>query len=283
MRALEWCSKVQSSHGLARGLESRHEIERLRAKLSAGEGVLVYAAGPHRTHLFLFDGLGELALELASRPQLRKLSADQRLWLRRSPRTASPERESRLAEAMRALAAGLLPSEAVDRVRSWRRLTVVGADLVGRPAFAALPFAGATLGEYFELAHLPAVSLLAHRDVAPSEWKWDLNLVGDPKLDDEVAASFQGLGPLPLAPDMRSELTRGVEPRRLLLSTGADANLAGPWRDAVSESALLHFVAHGVQVREDELSRGLGSLPPRRLRMVYSTPAQLRPWEHGAS
>lgn len=252
------------AHGPARGLQhvldaealsslarergaSPVDVERARRALCApGRGLLVYVPGPERGFVFTLDTAGLELHEIEGSPRWNK--AQRELWrlLAQSP-TREPDPQRRrdtYAALVERLSQALLPSALQARLRSWREVTLVGADLLGYVPFECLRCEGGELGQQWALCYASSVLLaseLAERPLAAP--RFGLRLVAAP-LDSNDA---------PGQPARKTIAWDGSRERRLRelwrgdlrVSSGAAATYAALLEDGGSDLAVLEILAHG--------------------------------------
>jgi CHAT domain len=174
--------------------------------------------------------------------------------LTRPPANATKEARAELRRradvAARAVAAELLPAEIVARVRGWKRVAIVGADLLRTPFVDAmiLPGEAEPLGVARVVRHLPSVALglhLAQRTQHPTNPA--LRLFAAPIVDAALAKEFGVTAELPFDIAIEARLLREIPRDRREVSTLRDATETAFFAASDPPYATLCVLAHGIQ------------------------------------
>ena len=214
--------------------------------LSDDSGALVWFPAQDRTHLFLVDREVVQHEELESRDVLLRHVRTFQELLTTPPAggEASRKRAAALERAEEALGLALIPEAVRDRLRRWRRVHLVGLELLREPAVEAVSIDGVELGLSHAVVRTPSLPLsvgLARRPADPLE---RVVLIGPPTLGQQA---------LDLAPRAaRIELERGpIDVLRRALkrlgageASGRSATLE-ELRRRSADAGLLAIVAHG--------------------------------------
>jgi len=222
-------------------------VERARQRLCApGRGLLLYVPGPERGYVFTLDLAGVEVHEVEGSPRWNK---DQReLWRL----LAQPPGRGHHAERRRAsydalierLSRALLPRGVQSKLREWRELTLVGADMLGYVPFECLRSEGRELGLHWALCYAPSVllacDLAEHALVTP---RFGLRLVAAPH---DTQHQERAAAPRTIEWDgTREQRLQELWSASVRVSSGADATYAALLADAGADLAVLEILAHG--------------------------------------
>ncbi len=219
-RALEELMRVQAESTLVRRLGGETgDLDSVRRELLDEErGMLIYLPAPEGSHVFALDREGLAYAEL--------------------------DPESSLTQSE------LLPPEVLERLREWRGVTIVGADLLGHVAFEQLPLGSdGPLGIARAVDYLPSLplGLALRRREKPEAPELDLVVVGAPVTSPAVRDDWPDLAPLDFGAEEARDLTLAYAPSRTLVLSGSDATRARLVEVDLSRTRSLQFLAHAVQ------------------------------------
>ena len=217
--------------------------------LGKDDGVLLYLPGRERTHAFLVDRDSIAHFDdLPANPTVREATRLLIQELRRRRTIASADARDRhrirLDELSADLASLLLPPRIVAEIAEWRGATIVGADLMLHPPFAALPIeSGQPLGARVAVGYLPSLPMgiaLARR------------------LEDEARAPSlallvaqrpsprHGLPEIPFEAETARELEELYGSERTLIASGLTRESIGELD--LTDTAVVHLTMHGTHV-----------------------------------
>jgi len=240
-------------------------LESARSRLtSASTGLLVYLPAPERSHLFVIDPA--LCVHVALAPSFeieRRVDDVSAATEHRPARTRDGSIDGadveRAAAAARKLADLLIPAEIRETVASWSAVRIVGADLLGWPAFECLPLAGdRPLGFDLAVSYLPSIPLgISMTEKAGarrprSAEGLDLCVVAAPLAGAPVAERWPSLAPVRLDEIDGERLLEPFAPDRRRSWTGAEATKLVLADQAVASARVLNILAHGVRVDDRE-------------------------------
>lgn len=261
VRAFDLVLQADALGSLARTLGcTKASLADVRGILLQGDdhGALVFLPGPRLSHLFALDRARLLCLPLPAETSLAA-AARELMPLVTHP-LGDAERET-LRERRAALAAMLLPPEALSAIERWSRVTIVGLHDFGQPPFEALARAGsAPFGETLAIDYAPSLALgiaLARSSaIAPLR----ALLVAAPALGAELRKGHPTLGEISWD-DAAADACGapfGAAQRRLI---GPAATIAALAAEDATSCALWQFVAHGVNDLERERYAALALAP----------------------
>lgn len=219
--------------------------ECLRRLTADGGGVLLYLPGRQETHLFTVDARQRIHTEIGT-PGV--LEARGREWCQRV--LAGEAAEPATVARGRALVDVLLPPAVRSRLREWRHVTVIGAELLGSVPFEALPLDDTTLGERVAVSHLASLPmagwLAAARGhavpaAASSSDSPELVLVAAP------AVASDDFAPIQLDGEDRARLLAPFAAGRARVLDGPHATRHALSSGALTGASGLVFFTHGVQ------------------------------------
>ncbi len=265
--AIDLLLREQAVGSLARRLSAPPgSVAEVRARLlRPGVGLLLYLPGDLWTHLFCIDREHvehfKLPWRYSHEPLLAALT---RLLVSSPARLSAEERAAQqleIEQCSRELSERLLPASVRGRLRTWKGVYVVGAELLGGVPFECLRLEEQELGTSTALAYLPSIPvglvLAKERSLAPPR-ELGLLLVAAPALQSGLGAQVPGA--IPFGKSEQSMLTAGFQ--RATTLAGPDATFTGILevlrRD---EPRVLHCLVHGVHDLERELSGGLALAP----------------------
>lgn len=193
---------------VARG--PRPDLKALRQVLVGKDhGVLVYVLGGASSHVFAVDGDSILHATLAGtyelHAQMRDLAKEITGALVDFDGAADqPGLDPRRRQALRrieqcagAAADAVLPAAIRAAMADWKRLSIVGSEMLPQLPFECLPFDGLLLGERFAVDHWPSIGFATrHGSAAPRRGMPRLALFGRIRRDGEDV----GLSPDFVAP-----------------------------------------------------------------------------------
>jgi len=231
-----------------------------------GQGVLLLLPARDRSHLFALDRERTTHYELERWDVLKLPAQEFQSLLLRDPRslssgTGGKRHLARLERLQGELSELLLPPAVVARIAGWRRLTVLGANLLAQVPFEALRTEAGWLGTTHAVDQLPSLALglylVARREARkPSAAEHDLVLVPALRPSDYARERWNDL-------DARSVPTRDVE---RLTDPFAERTRVLDEDDAVEEELLaldlrgvpvVHFLVHGAQLSDRERGAAL--------------------------
>jgi CHAT domain-containing protein len=232
----------------------------VRAKLlehPEEHALLVYFPAIDRTHLFIVKKDTLEHFDLRSKEFVDAARDELRAYLERPIASSDPAwKRTKRDEQLRALSAMLVTKDEVwASIKSFHRLTIVGADLLGDVPFEALPMpSGECLGLAKAVSYLPSpaigLALIARAEKDPprtvAAQSSALLFVGAP----------EGV-PLDVATEKLDEIAAAYPPasRRMLL--GRDASFDALKR-SVSAAHVVQLLTHGR--RDESLERPAGFL-----------------------
>lgn len=173
-RVLDWILLAQATGTMSRSLSLElPTLERIRERmLEPDEGAIVLLPAGPRSYLLAIDR-DSLSIEsLVAEGDLKAVRLGLRELLSTEPRhrndsLAEPIEPSELEKVRASCAAftkAALPRSIQERMRSWRSIVVIGADLMDGLAFEPLVLDGASqpLGETHTIRYLPSFALGLH-------------------------------------------------------------------------------------------------------------------------
>ena len=235
---------------LARRLEvPAGSFEQLARRAKSDEGFLLWVPGPDGSHLFLLDENGAEHVPVAAENVIRTAADALKRELAVWPVAGNRERATtRARRAAAALADVLIPRTVRERVRAWRKVTLVGTDLLGPGlALAALEVDDwGPLGIAKELTHWPSfpIGLWLERQTStpPAAGKRRIVAAVGPEPSRHAPETVLA-HPIPASPEESRELAKlytdtseVVAPNKASLARLVDA---GP-------ADVLYLLTHGV-------------------------------------
>lgn len=263
-------SRSQEMGVLWRSLDSPEpSLAEIRATLcSEDTGCLVFMTGVDRSLLLAFDARTILRcddlpgfswIENRQRQLASALASASQGRQEQSERTAEL-----LAEIPPELASRLFPEAVRKLLERWKRVRIVGRDLLADVPLQILPvIAGRPLGTTHALSDLPSLPVgfaLARRRGPKEAREARVVLVAAPRPDPEVVQDFPILGRKTLLPEHVAPLGEFLADRLAGASLGENAT-AGSVARAGERGNVLHLVAHGILDPSRELRPMLALTP----------------------
>lgn len=255
--ALEEVFAARANGALARSLGARQPtLADLRREVLTSErdGLIVLLPSAEHTHLFAVDRGKSQHVRL---PSLEALGpAIDELWrlLAMPPTGPGASGAKEFSASAASLGREVFPEPIAELLRRWKRVHVVGTDLLQRLPLEVLEVEGiGVLGLERQLVNLPSVAVglaLAERGQAPSEAKPSLRALVGP----QAARGVRELSPVEFDEKARDLLEQSFEGDRLIWHTGAEAVLE--WSPDEARATALLLFAHGE--RDSSRTRPLG-------------------------
>lgn len=261
--ALDALVRVQALGSLARkaGLEGTTYRTVRDEMLTPTRGALVYFPTTTRVHLFVADSTGVEAFEIADVPTLERSLDPIDRALRTRP--AAGDTETELEQALRRAAEILLPPRALARIEGWSSVIVVGDELLGQPPIELLPFGKSDLGRERAISHLPTLPAgvwlvrRAHAD-SVAQRSGSLALIAAPRVSAlDLARARKAQTPIVATAEDLETLTASLPEARRTLRLGPQATRASLRDPAVSGSAVLAILCHGIYDADRDAPAGL--------------------------
>jgi CHAT domain-containing protein len=248
-RAFERLLEVQSMGTTARERGLVVGLPEARALLAPGRGMLVLLPAQDHSHLFVLDDEAGITHERipARRADLRKMAGEITGAL------SNPEGRIE-ARAVRALHDLLLPASVQERMRSWSQAWVIGFDLLRDLPFGVLVGAdGRCEGERMAMVTMPsvaqAVDATFRARARPRAGQGVVLVVAsDPPAGHRGALAFD------FGKEKREHWLAPFRGRTVTVLQGRKASLGGlrELGPVLAEAGVLHVIAHGITVHEDE-------------------------------
>ncbi|MEQ8765703.1 MAG: CHAT domain-containing protein [Planctomycetota bacterium] len=257
--------RIEELSQLAQSLvDSPVDLTAIREEaLAEGDGVLIYLPASPRSLVICLDRDRVTQERLPAYPAIRAALREYRAHLSlgldlrdTESREWAGSEERRLA---RVLGERLLPVSVQQRIRSWKRLTIVGGDAIGDVPFEWLPCGDTPyLGLEWPLTHWPSLTVGAGLERASRDKHLpttDLVLLADPVPGAHARSRWTGLDPIPLTRDLIGTLESLYARSDQLLGDGA--TLERLRRVDLDRVRIFQVITHGVVDPERERSIGL--------------------------
>jgi hypothetical protein len=262
--ALEELLAMQATGSLARSLglgpgtlaDVRQEL------LGAKHGILIYVPALERSHAIVVTRTEAEYVPLASDRKLYSLQAEHTNAVRQYLRalrvgTGTNELGKEERRAAARLSAQLFPAPIAQRIRGWRSLTVVGAELFDSTSFDLLPVGDAeALGLACAVDYVPALPLgllLAQRaGEATDAIDLDAVFLAGARPHDTVSERWGEVGEFTLSKRQQNALVGAYDSKRTEVLVGAQVTRGALSGDLPGRSRLLQLLVHSVQDTQRE-------------------------------
>jgi hypothetical protein len=213
-----------------------------------GTSLLILFPAAERSHVFEVNAARAWHLETGSRDKL--LAASRRvdeITLRPPASEDRAERARAFDAAVSDLTGLLFDAPSRERSRAWKRLTVIGAELLSNTSVEFLePEPGREVGLAVPVAYVSSMPLLIALERradgrARKAFTSDLVIVADPVANGRTADAAR----LELSDETRSDLRSGFAKDRVVELYEADATLDAVTDDRVLGAGVLAVIAHG--------------------------------------
>jgi CHAT domain len=252
-RALTRMLELQALGTLARSMKaSTPTVAEVQQSLLAEDGgLLVYLPSARSSVVLLVDRDHVECEETAGLNLMQRALSDYRKVLLAGLSADPSARAGELAserESAAKLARLLFPQSVVERLKTWRTLTVSGLDVLGPVPLGWLPLGDSPhLGRVLAWDTLPSIPFgvaQARALEVPTTPHAELLLVGGVRPSAAVLSEDAGLGTLPLSERTESALTRAYSDHRTL--TGDQATVSRVLEES-PRHAVVQMLVHAIQ------------------------------------